>query len=130
MAPKATLSIYNCSRLGGTAVRFPEKLKCPTFEWKTDLADILYRPTTITYTSKTCSSIPSSWVLSSESPRSDLGWIGLMDVRELMKEFAKYTKCKFKDIYFWGFFLYSALGFYFYAWVGWGRSNGRQRARD
>ena len=66
-------------------------------------------------------------IFTSEPPRSALGWIGLMDVRELVKE---YTKSKFKDIYFWGFFLYSALGFYFYVWVGWGRSNGRQRARD
>ena len=32
-----------------------------------------------------------------------------MDARELMKEFAKYTKCKFKDIYFWGFFFYTQL---------------------
>ena len=29
------------ARLGRTADRFPEKLKCQTFEWKTDLADIM-----------------------------------------------------------------------------------------
>ena len=29
------------ARLGRTEVRFPEKLKCQTFEWKTDLADIM-----------------------------------------------------------------------------------------
>ena len=29
------------ARLGRTGVRFPEKLKCQTFEWKTDLADIM-----------------------------------------------------------------------------------------
>ena len=69
----------------------------------------------------------SGSIFTSEPPRSDLGWIGLMDVRELVKEFAKYAKCKFKDIYFWGFFRYSALWFYFYVWVGWGRSHGHQR---
>ena len=48
------------ARLGRTADRFPEKLKCQTFEWKTDLADIMstnhhhlccqpFRPTTIVY---------------------------------------------------------------------------------
>ena len=29
------------ARLGMTADRLPEKLKCQTFEWKTDLADIM-----------------------------------------------------------------------------------------
>ena len=59
-------------------------------------------------------------IFTSEPPRSALGWIGLMDVRELMKEFAKYTKCKFKDIYFWGFLsiLSSCVLFLRLGWVG------------
>ena len=41
-----------------------------------------------------------------------------MDVRELMKEFANYTKCKFKDIYFWGFFYTQLLGSIFTSGLG------------
>ena len=60
----------------------------------------------------------SGSIFTSEPPRSDLGWIGLMDVRELMKEFAKYTKCEFKDIYFWGFFYTQLLGSIFTSGFG------------
>ena len=41
-----------------------------------------------------------------------------MDVRELVKEFTKYTKCKFKDIYFWGFFYTQLLGSIFTSGFG------------
>ena len=83
------------------------------------------------YISKTYSSIPSSRVLSLLQNRQGLIWVGSVwwTSENLWKNLRNIQSVNSK-IYFWGFFLYSALGFYFYVWVWWGRSNGRQRTRD
>ena len=84
------------------------------------------------YISKTCSSIPSSWVLSLPQSRQGLIWVGSVSwtSENLWKNLRNIQSVNSRIYISGAFFLYSALGFYFYVWVGWGRSYGRQRTRD